>query len=108
MAREVFTQITDDIDGSKDATEVRFSFDGVDYSIDLNKKNRAALEKTLKPYIDAATKVPRRSSSRNRAVGKATRRDLGAIRAWAQQQGIQVSDRGRVSQSVIDQYEAAQ
>ncbi|MET7400426.1 histone-like nucleoid-structuring protein Lsr2 [Dactylosporangium sp. NPDC005572] len=38
------------------------------------------------------------------------RRDRGrnqAIRAWAQRQGIEVSDRGRLARDVIDRYHAA-
>ncbi|WP_207208401.1 Lsr2 family DNA-binding protein [Nocardioides glacieisoli] len=35
------------------------------------------------------------------------RKDLATVREWARAQGLQVSDRGRVSSSVIDQYDAA-
>src|SRR5690242_15954293 len=51
MARTVITQITDDLDGSPNAKEVAFSYDGVDYVIDLAKKNRAAFAQALKPYV---------------------------------------------------------
>lgn len=34
--------------------------------------------------------------------------DPAAVRAWAAQQGIEVSPRGRISRKVIDQYRAAQ
>lgn len=107
MARNVITEITDDLDGSKDAREVRFSFDGVDYSIDLSKKNRTAFEKALSAYTAAATKVPSRGGSKNRSSAKSARRDLTPIREWAKQQGLKVSDRGRVSQAVVDQYDAS-
>jgi uncharacterized membrane protein len=110
MATTTTTHITDDLDGSKDANPVAFSFGGTDYSIDLSKKNTAAFEKALKPYIDAATKVSGRASAPRRAKGagrSASRKDLAAIREWARAQGIEVSDRGRVSASVIEQYEDA-
>ncbi|WP_165357006.1 histone-like nucleoid-structuring protein Lsr2 [Nocardioides zhouii] len=110
MAKTTVTHITDDIDGSKDATEVAFSFAGVDYVIDLGKKNAAAMEKALRPYIDHATKVPARTSASSRRKSPrsdASRRDLTKVREWAREQGIEVSDRGRVSASVIEQYEAA-
>lgn len=99
------TVITDDLDGSNNAEEVAFSFDGTDYTIDLNKKNRAALEKALKPYLEAGTKV--RRSARTKSTSTSPKRDLAAIREWANAQGIQVSERGRVAASVIDQYDAA-
>jgi hypothetical protein len=110
MAKQTTTTVTDDIDGSKDATEVAFSYDGADYTIDLGKKNAAAFEKALKPYLDAATKVSRRSSSSRRprsASSTASRSDLAQVREWAKSQGIEVSERGRVSASVLEQYDAA-
>jgi hypothetical protein len=109
VAKTTVTHITDDIDGSKDATEIAFSFDGVDYTIDLSKKNAAAMTKALKPYLDAATKVSGRSTrSRHPRGSKASapRKDLAAVREWARGQGIEVSDRGRVPSSVIEKYDA--
>lgn len=107
MARTVVTHITDDVDGSKDAEEVQFALHGVLYTIDLSKKNRAALERALKPYLDAATKVSNRSGRRGAGGRSSTGggRDQQAIRRWAQSQGIEVSSRGRISNSVIKQYE---
>ena len=110
MAKTTITHITDDLDGSKDATEVAFSFNGSDYTIDLSKKNLALMEKALKPYQDAATKVSGRTASRRGKTSRSSssRRDLAKIREWAREQGIEVSERGRVSSVVIEQYEAAQ
>ena len=110
MAKTTVTHITDDLDGSKDATEVVFSFDGVDYTIDLSKKNAAAMAKALKPYLDAATKVSGRGNRArrtkpSRAAGP--RKDLAAVREWARGQGLEVSDRGRVPAAVVEQYDAA-
>ena len=110
VAKTTVTHITDDLDGSKDATEVAFSFDGVDYTIDLSKKNAAAMAKAFKPYLDAATKVsgrntPSRRTKNSRASGP--RKDLVTIREWARREGIEVSDRGRISAAVIEQYDAA-
>lgn len=110
MAKTTVTQITDDLDGSKDATEVAFSFDGVDYTIDLSKKNAAAMAKALKPYLDAATKVSGRSTRGRRGKtsrASGPRKDLATIREWARGQGIDVSDRGRIPGAVIEQYDAA-
>lgn len=113
--------ITDDLDGSSNAQTVEFSFDGTNYSIDLARRNRAALEKVLKPYIAAATEVTGRSarshtrSSRRNEAGRTRRSStarsgvaLAAVRAWAAEQGIEVSARGRIAQSVIEAYQAAQ
>lgn len=101
MARQTVVQVLDDIDGTANASEVSFSFDGVDYTIDLAKKNRAAMEKALRPYLASATKVSRRSPRRKNATP-----DLTKVRQWAKEQGIDVAPRGRVAQSVIDQYQS--
>ena len=114
MARQIIENITDDIDGSADAQAVEFSYGGTDYTLDLGKKNRAALEKALKPYIQASTKVSKRVS-RGTARGKTRRRrsgssgpDLAAVRAWAAENGYQVSSRGRISGAVLEAYQTAQ
>jgi hypothetical protein len=110
MAKTTTVHITDDLDGSKDATEFTFSFNGVDYVIDLSKKNAAAMEKALKPYLDAATKVSGRSGTTSRKkASKAgrSRNDVAKVREWAREQGLEVSDRGRVPAAIVEQYEAA-
>jgi hypothetical protein len=114
MAQTVVT--TDDLDGSGEAQTVEFSYAGKKYSIDLGKKNRTAFEKALKPYIDAATAVSGRTSTRSARTsssGKSTRSrkapktDLAAVRAWAAEQGMSVSERGRIAGDVLDAYHAA-
>jgi hypothetical protein len=112
MARTTITQITDDIDGSSNAEEVSFSFMGVDYTIDLAKKNRAAFEKALKPYVEAGTRVSRRarasSQSKKSSAKSATGTDLRAVRAWAAENGHEVSARGRIPRTILEAYKDAQ
>jgi Lsr2 len=85
---------------------VRFAVEGTEYEIDLNKKNAAALRKQLAPFIDHARKAGR--GQRRRPGRTAASRERGGdIRAWAKQQGITVSDRGRIPAGVVEQYEAA-
>ena len=111
MAQTIIT--TDDLDGSPDAETISFSYAGTDYTIDLAKKNRTAFEKALKPYLDAATGVSSRRSSRSSSSGSrssARRRssvDTAAVRAWAQENGMEVSERGRISRGVLEAYHAA-
>lgn len=61
LAKSTVTVISEDIDGSTNATSLAFSFNGSSYTIDLTRRKRAAVEKALKPYLEAATrvKVPR-------------------------------------------------
>ncbi len=106
MAEIIVRQLIDDIDG----TEIRdgagdsidFAFRGVDYQIDLSAANIAKLEKALKPYIDAASKVRggggggRARRSKVRGNGKSSPEQLAAIRDWARKNGHEVADRGRI------------
>jgi hypothetical protein len=101
------TQIlyVDDIDGSQADGTVRFGLDGVDYEIDLNKKHADQLAKAIRPYLDAARKVP--SSRRSARGGRAPRHNQSEVRAWARAQGLKVSDRGRIPADVLAKYESA-
>lgn len=113
MATETITRLIDDLDGSDAQRTVTFAWDGQTYEVDLSKKNGAAFEKTMKPYLAAARSArttPARPSARSRpaATSALRRRELQTIRAWARTNGHEVSDRGRVPASVIDAYEAAQ
>jgi hypothetical protein len=106
MAKTVSVVITDDLDGSPDAETVTFSIDGHSYEIDLGKKNRAKLQKSLQPFMDAGRRTAhRRSPKATRGAGSRT--DRAAVRAWAAGQGLQVSERGRISADVMSKYNAA-
>ena len=109
MATQTTVTVTDDLDGSGNAKEVAFSLNGESWTIDLSAKNRAALEKALKPYIAKATKQGRRrpAASVRKTARRAARTDLAAVRDWAKSNGHQVSDRGRISAAVQQAYDAA-
>ena len=106
MARSVAVVVTDDLDGSQDAETVTFALDGVTYEIDLGAGNRARLDRDFAPYIEAGRRISR---SRNRSQGRPAgpRIDRAAVRAWAKENGIHVSERGRISADLMSQYEAA-
>lgn len=105
---EVLVTMTDDLDGGKAESSVSFAFQGTAYEIDLSKRNATALEKVLGPYIAVARKVPttRRSSGRSTS-SRSTKSDLPAIREWANENGYQVSGRGRIAADVQEAYRAA-
>jgi hypothetical protein len=110
MAKNTTVTVTDDIDGSAAAEEISFSYKGASYTIDLSKKNATAFDKALKPYLEAATKLPvRAAAARGRRPGiRATAKgDVTAIRAWAAGAGHKVNARGRIPKTVLDAYEAA-
>ena len=96
MAQRTLTILSDDLDGKegKDIATVTFGFDGSTYEIDLSKKNRAALEKALSPYIDAARKS---SSAPRRSTRKSSPRATPEDREWLRSNGFpNVKDRGRL------------
>lgn len=107
------TEFVDDLDGGKADRTIAFTFDGVNFEIDLSKKNATAFEKALKPYLQAARKV-RRSPSRtttrttSRRRSKRTGPDLAAVRDWARANGHTISDRGRIPTAVLEAYSSAQ
>jgi hypothetical protein len=110
MAKQtVVTEIlVDDLDGSAAERTIRFSWDGVSYELELSKKNAVALEKTIRPYIAAARRSKGTRSRRGSgATTRGSKRDWTPVREWAAKNGFGVSTRGRVSQTVIDAYEAA-
>ncbi len=116
MAERVLRQLIDDISGAdipEGAGErVAFSLRGVDYQIDLSEANVAKLDKALKPYVEAATKVGgRRRGGKAKSAsanGASSKEQLVAIREWARKKGYEVSDRGRIKAEIVEAYEAAQ
>jgi Lsr2 len=106
MASIVSVVVSDDLDGSEGAETVTFGLDGVTYEIDLAEKNRAKLDKAMAPYLQAARRVARRPG-RGGTRSVAIRGDRAAVRAWAKEQGLAVSERGRISGEVQRQYDAA-
>jgi hypothetical protein len=106
MAQSITIVLVDDIDGGPADETLRFEIGGSEYEIDLNEKNAAKLRQQLRPFIEHARKAGRGLSKRS--VRSASSRDRSkAIRAWAKDQGVLVSDRGRIPVSVVEQYEAA-
>jgi len=111
MAKRTVTVVVDDLTGeeSTEAETVRFGFGFASYEIDLGPDSRAKFEEALEPYISVARRVAGSSSSSGpaRRSTSGARTDLAQVREWANANGHAVSSRGRVSQSVLDAYDAA-
>jgi hypothetical protein len=112
MVQRMITERFDDLDGSPAVETIRFGYAGRDYEIDLNEEHAAALDEALATYIEHARRVERavERPRRGRKTEDEHRRrpeELRAIRQWAREQGLQVSDRGRISADVVEKYEAA-
>jgi hypothetical protein len=111
MAKTTTVTVTDDIDGSANAHEIQFSYKGINYSIELGRKNAPAFDKAIKPYVDAATRVPSRGRAAATRGSRASaavsaRGESQAVRQWAAENGIAVNARGRISRAIREQYVA--
>lgn len=109
MVRKVQVVLEDDIDGGEAAETVSFALDGRPYEIDLNEANAAKLRDALAPWIASGRRAgtaPRTSESRPSRAPRRSR-DSSDIRAWAAENGIAVSSRGRISSDLRAKYEAA-
>jgi hypothetical protein len=99
MAQKVEVRLLDDLDGGQADETVKFAID---------------LRKVMDQYLEAGRRIGRMSSSGSRrgaarSGGRSlaeTRERNQAIRDWAKSKGLEVSDRGRISQDLVDQYEA--
>jgi hypothetical protein len=110
VAKQTTVTLVDDLDGSVADEQVEFAFEGKSYEIDLSSANSARLRDALAPFISAA----RRTSGRRRSGGAVAtsrpstdREQNQAIRDWAQQQGLKISERGRIPSNVLEAYHKA-
>jgi hypothetical protein len=132
MAQQRTVRFVDDLDGSEASGTVDFGLDGRRYEIDLSDDNAAKLRDALAPFVGAARKSGGRGSGSRGSVGRATagrgadggrgqrrtvtvpeksapsaREETAAIRQWAREHGHEVSERGRISKSVLEAYRAS-
>jgi hypothetical protein len=109
MAQRTKVFLTDDLDGTNIPAgrggTISFALDGKTYEIDLNTKNSNALRKIFAPYVQAARPV------RTNRGAKIKRTQVGAdvktIKVWAQANGYEVNDRGRIPNHIREAFEAA-
>jgi hypothetical protein len=111
VAQQRSVTLVDDLDGGKAAETVGFGLDGALYTIDLSKRNAAALRKALAEFVDHARRV---KATRSSGAGRTGKRPVprsgpapAVVREWAAGQGISVSARGRIPADVVARYDAA-
>lgn len=110
MAKQTITRLIDDLDhGDADET-VKFGLDGVQYEIDLSAKNASKLREAFAPYVSAGTKAGGRASAggtRRRGSQSLDREQNRAIREWAKSKNKKISDRGRIPEEIVAEYQAS-
>jgi len=110
MAKRTITRLIDDLDGGLAHETVRFELDGHVYEIDLSSKNAKKFRNEIAVYVERGSRV------KGAVKGKTTSPVVGggsaamdkqqnrAIRQWAQHQGLDVADRGRIRQEIVDEF----
>ena len=111
MAKRVIEVLTSDLSGDElggDGQTVEFSYQGVDYSIDLTKSEASEFDKSISKYTGSARRVGgRKKRIPNPSSRTPNKAHSNTIREWARKNGYTVSDRGRISQKVQDAFDAA-
>ena len=111
MAQKVLVQLVDDLDGtsSEDVSTVLFGLDGVSYEIDLSDDNAERLRDTLAEYVESARRTGGRikRGSKSAHNGSGASHDAGLIRVWANENGFELSGRGRIPSHVVEAYKEA-
>ncbi len=107
MARTFHIQLIDDLTGEDAAETVRFSVDGAEYEIDLTAANAAELRAVLSQYTAKGRRLRVSSAGRAGTVAPLSREETRRVRAWANANGYNPSDRGRIRQDIQEAYTAA-
>lgn len=107
MAQKVNIILVDDLDGSEAAETVTFGLDGTTYEIDLNDANASALREALSGYVGHARKVAGGARRGRKSSASSSGSNTKDVREWAKGQGMDVSERGRISADIQQAYDAA-
>ena len=121
MASVTETKLVCDISGEKADETITFGLDGTVYDIDLTRDLAGELRDELARYLAKARRTgklgaaavarkPGRSAgaeSTGAAIARAGREQTQAVREWARNHGLTVSDRGRISAQVQTAFDEA-
>ena len=121
MAKRVQTLLVCDlhIDEVEGEETIVFGLDGSSYEIDVCSEHAEELRESFATFVGAARRAGRsvartsgRASTPSRRVGRVARVadsgiDVPAVREWARKNGHAVSERGRLSATIIDAYNKA-
>jgi hypothetical protein len=114
MAQKVQVLLVCDLhDGEVEGSEaITFALDGQSYEIDVCSDHAAQLRDTFAPFVGAGRRATRSGGSSGQRRGRGSSRRgsndrVGQIREWARNNGHQVSERGRLSASLVEAYEKA-
>lgn len=104
MVRKVEYTLFDDFTGEPADRTVTFGFDGSWFELDLTTANAEEITDTLTRWSTAGRARLTRTETSPATRNQAARKRAAAIRAWAHDNGMNVSARGRISNAVFDAY----
>jgi hypothetical protein len=102
MARRFI--LSDDLSGneSEDVKNHVYMVDNVFYEVDFSADSFAEFEKALARFIKVSRETRRITAT---AKGEASKAEV--IRQWAKANGMEVAEKGRLSEDIIAAYDAA-
>jgi Lsr2 len=102
--QRVDVRLEDDLTGGPADETVEFGIDGRAYEIDLSARHADEFRRQVARFLEHASLV-RAAHRRPSARTLASRERSRQIRAWADEHGLDISERGRLPREVIQQYE---
>ena len=113
MAQKVQVLLVCDLhDNDEEGSEtIAFSLDGAAYEIDVCDAHAAELRDAFAPYVGQARRAGRAAAAGGRrksgAKAGSSPDRISAIREWGRKNGHKVSERGRLSASLVEAYDKA-
>lgn len=118
MAQKIIVQLHSDLSEVEipqgEGSTVNFSFQGKSFEIDLSDKELAEFEEVLDIYMEKGRRANRTrsgsapvASTHGNTGSGIPKEELQKIRAWGQENGFKVSERGRVKNDLVEAYRAA-
>ncbi len=100
--REQRYVLFDDLDGSEAVGTVSFAVGRQAYEIELNQVHMDEFNRDMEKWTQHARKVSGRFNRHSQQTGP--RVSAEKVRVWAAENGIQLSERGRIPLSIRDRY----
>lgn len=106
MAKVETVQIVDDLTGKtldgEDINRIKFAVDGKEYLLEVSNANAEKFYAAMEKWVAAAQPVKK---GRSKRLSRA--KEIRAVRAWAIENGYEVSERGRVPNDILEAYQEA-
>ena len=109
MVTRITHTLVDDVDNTEEANQtVSFALDGTAYEIDLTDERAKALRSSFEEWTEYArvTTAAVAAAGTKRRSRSTVDHDPVQVREWAKTQGIEISERGRISSEILTAYKA--